>query len=165
MVPLKWRLKFSSINSSACPRVKNSTTNQSFMEQTAYKKWKLWPESAFHFLRVKTSYAPHQGRRKVWKCGRVSSNVVVWIGLTHPLKSWGGGDSSLCSSSPVSFSPTHHCTYVLRVLAGMCSRLVTSFSPLGFESFHSTYNYIVHTYLHITALCMNQLVHRGWYNE
>ena len=35
--------------------------------------------------------------------------------------------------------------YVLRVLAAMCSRLVTSFSPLGFESFHSTH--IVHTYI------------------
>ena len=41
----------------------------------------------------------------------------------------------------------HHCTYMLRVLAAMCSRLVTSFSPLGFESFHSTY--VLHTYLHI----------------
>ena len=115
MVPLKWRLKFSSIKSSACPRFKNSTTNQSFMEQTAYKKWKLWPESAFHFLRVKTSYAPHQGRRKVWKCGRVSSNVVVWIGLTHPLKSWGGGGGEIAPSAPPAPFPS-----ALHIIAHMC---------------------------------------------
>ena len=45
--------------------------------------------------------------------------------------------------------------YVLRVLAAMCSRLVTSFSPLGFESFHSTHivltYYVYYCFMHEPA--------------
>ena len=82
------------------------------MKQTALKEVKAVTRICFSFLRVKTSYAPHQGRRKALKSGRVSSNVVG-IGLTYLLKS--GWEGAIAPSAP-----THPVPSALHIIAHMC---------------------------------------------
>ena len=91
---------------------------------------------------------------------------VVGIGLTYLLKS--GWEGAIAPSAP-----THPVPSALHIIAHIC---VACFGSHVFATRYLIFSigirilsqYAHSTYLHImytTALCMNQLVHRGWYNE